>query len=201
MPAEQDFGYLRGLYEADPDPWQISTGFYERRKRELVLGCLPGPRYASAFEPACANGELSVLLAQRCARLLSVDVSERAVRAASARLAGSPGVSVRQLALPEQWPDERFDLVVLSEFGYFLPLENWQQVAERTAAGLTEVATVLACHWRADFAERLVQTELLHEVLHQNLPLRHVLRLDDEDFLVDVWTSADQSAAQREGRR
>jgi cyclopropane fatty-acyl-phospholipid synthase-like methyltransferase len=201
MPAEQDFGYLHGLYEVDPDPWQISSGFYEQRKRQLLLGCLPAPRYASAFEPACSNGVLSLLLARRCDRLLAVDVSERAVQAATERLADQPNVLVRQAALPEQWPDDRFDLVVLSEFGYFLPVEKWQEVVERTASSLTDGATVVACHWRADFAERLAQTELLHELLHQTLPLRHVLRLDDEDFLVDVWTSAEQSAAQREGRR
>ncbi len=201
MPAEQNFGYMRGMYAADEDPWQISAGFYEQRKRQLLLGCLPAPRYGSAFEPACSNGELSLLLAGRCDQLLAVDVSEVAVQAATERLADLPGVRVRQAALPEQWPDGRFDLVVLSEFGYFLPVENWQEVVDRTVTSLAAEATVLACHWRSEFAERLVPTELLHELLHQTLPLRHVLRLDDEDFLLDVWTADPQSAAQREGRR
>ena len=110
-------------------------------------------------------------------------------------------MTLDKASLDQPWPAGPFDLVVLSEFGYFLPVENWQAVVDRTVTSLAAEATVLACHWRADFAERLVPTELLHELLHQRLPLRHVLRLDDEDFLVDVWTSVPQSAAQREGRR
>lgn len=193
--------YLAGMYAAAEDPWRISEGFYEHRKRQLLLSCLPEPRYANAFEPACANGELSVLLAGRCDRLLAADIAEPAVRRTAARLVGWPGADASRLAVPAQWPEQRFDLVVLSEFGYYLSWPDWQAVVARTVESLTGNWTVLACHWRPDFAERLVDTEALHDELAGRLPGRQVLRLEDDDFRLDVFSGRSDTVAGREGRR
>jgi hypothetical protein len=191
MPERQDLDYIARMYASSPDPWRIGEGFYERRKRDVLLSCLPAERYRNAFEPACAGGELTVRLAERCDRLLACDVAEAAVGQTAARLADKPWVQVRRLFLPAQWPvEQRFDLVVLSEFGYFLPEPDWQEVVAGTAASLAANWTVLACHWRHDFARRLQPTDRLHELLHQALPGRRTVHLIDEDFRLEVWTSA-----------
>ena len=200
-PAQPDLPpYLAQMYADGEDPWRISEGYYEHRKRQIVLSCLPEPRYANAFEPGCANGELSVLLAGRCDRLLAADLAEPAVRRTAARLVGWPGARAARLAVPEQWPDQRFDLVVLSEFGYYLGWPDWQALVARTAATVTGNWTVLACHWRADFPERLVSTDALHDELASRLPGRQVLRMQDEDFRLDVFSGRAGSVAAREGR-
>jgi len=193
--------YPARMYASGPDPWRISEGFYEARKRQILLSCLPEPRYVHCFEPACGNGELSVQLAGRCDRLLACDIAEPAVDRTATRLADHPGVQVRRLAMPADWPDERFDLIVLSEFGYYLSWPEWQSVVSRTAGSLTGQWTVIACHWLPDFAERRIGTEELHAELAARLPGRHVLRLRDEDFWLDVFTGRSDSLASREGRR
>ena len=193
--------YVARMYESGPDPWRIGEGFYEQRKRQILLGCLPEPRYASCFEPACGNGELSVLLASRCDRLLAADIASAPVDRAAARLAGDSGVRVRRLAVPADWPAERFDLIVLSEFGYYLSWPDWQAVVARTADSLTGQWTVIACHWLPDFAERQSDTEALHTELAARLPGRQVLQLRDEDFWLDVFSGRSESLAAREGRR
>ncbi|HTZ42977.1 MAG TPA: SAM-dependent methyltransferase [Jatrophihabitans sp.] len=198
--TEQDLEYVRQMYAASDDPWRIADGFYERRKRQVLLACLPQERYASAFEPACAAGELSVLLAERCDRLLAADVAPRAVELTAARLAGRPGARAERLAVPQDWPAERFDLVVLSEFGYYLPRASWQRLVERAAAALVGDWTVIACHWRSPFAERLIETDQLHEDLVAGLPGRHAVRLLDEDFRLDVLTGRAGTVAERDGR-
>ena len=58
--------YFDGLYKSSDDPWNLREGWYERRKRSLTLALLPRPRYRNAFEPGCANGELTAELATRC---------------------------------------------------------------------------------------------------------------------------------------
>lgn len=197
----EDLSSLARMYDSGPDPWRIGEGFYEQRKRQILLDCLPEQRYASCFEPACGNGELSVLLAERCDRLLACDIASPAVDRAAARLARHSGVQVRRLTMPDDWPNERFDLIVLSEFGYYLPWRDWQAVASRTAGSLTGEWTVIACHWLPDFADRRIGTEALHLELGSRLPGRHVLQLRDEDFWLDVFTGRRESVAAREGRR
>lgn len=71
--------YFAELYATHEDPWAFRTRWYERRKRELVMASLPRQCYQRVFEPACANGELSALLAERCAELLCQDLDPTAV--------------------------------------------------------------------------------------------------------------------------
>jgi len=198
--ADQDLGYLSRLYAGSDDPWRIENGFYEQRKRRLVLDCLPQPRYRSCFEPGCAAGALSELLAERCDRLLAADAADRAVELTAARLAGHRHAEARRLAVPDGWPAGRFDLVVLSEFGYYLPPDRWQELVERLAGSLAEGWTVLACHWLSPFAERTIATDELHEALAAGLPGRRVVLLRDEDFRLDVFTGVPGSVAARDGR-
>src|SRR5258708_25102140 len=67
------------MCEDGPDPWQVASRWYERRKRDLLLAALPRERYAHGFEPGCGNGETTQRLLQRCERLCAVDFSARAV--------------------------------------------------------------------------------------------------------------------------
>jgi ubiquinone/menaquinone biosynthesis C-methylase UbiE len=58
-------------------------------------------------------------LAQRCSRLLAADISEKALRQARERCANLHQIEFQQLALPRELPDGGFDLIVLSEVGYY----------------------------------------------------------------------------------
>lgn len=197
--------YLHAMYAGSDDPWQIGAGFYERRKREIVLACLPRQRFRSAFEPGCGTGELTLPLAERCDRLLAADLVPRAVQLARQRLgssadkAGQRGVELRQLGLPD-WPSERrFDLVVLSELGYYVSPSDWRNAIGRMAETLLEPWTVLACHWMRPFAERLQSTDEIHAAISERLPGRRLLLLQDADFRLEVWSSL-RSVARAESR-
>jgi len=200
MTEPADLAYLNGLYARDRDPWHVREGWYERRKLQLLLACLPKERYAAAFEPGCSVGEVTAGLAERCDRLLAADFHPDPVAAARQRTAGLPNVEDRQLLLPQQWPREaRFDLVVLSEIGYFLSRSAWAQLCARTRASLAADATVLACHWRRDFAERRQDTDALHACLDSVLTLPRHTRVSDADFAIDVWTTGSRSVAEAAG--
>lgn len=108
--------YFDALFEQNADPWQFKSRWYETRKRALTLACLPQLHYASAYEPGCANGELSAALATRCDNLLVTDGARQAVAKSTARLVDFPHVRIQQAWVPLQWPQETFDLIVLSEF-------------------------------------------------------------------------------------
>lgn len=144
---------LDRVHRERPDPWDVDS-WYERRKRAVTLAALPAEHYASGLEVGCSVGALALDLAARCDRLVAVDASPAAVAAARSRLAGSDDpvqaarVTVRLAEVPAQWPDGRFDLVCLSEVGYFLSPRQLAQVVERCATSLADHGHLLLCHWR-----------------------------------------------------
>src|SRR6185503_1548746 len=107
------------VYAEAPDPWSFATSEYERAKYAVTLAELPRERYRSAFEIGCSIGVLRERLADRCDTPLSVDVAERALRQAVERCAHLPRVRFELLQVPEVFPDETLDLIVVSEVGYY----------------------------------------------------------------------------------
>lgn len=191
--------YFDALFEGNADPWQFKSRWYETRKRALTLACLPQLRYASAYEPGCANGELSAALATRCDNLLVTDGSPRAVAMSSARLADLPNVQVRQAWVPAKWPAETFDLIVLSEFGFYLGEEDLTTLASKALRSLRPGGTVLACHWRRPIEGCEFNGDEVHHILSKAMALEQVSHAMDPDMRLDVWCRDARSVAQHEG--
>ncbi len=194
-------GYFDEHYARSADPWSFDTRWYEQRKRALTLAALPSPRYADAFEPGCSVGVLTADLAARCDRLLASDISEAAVGLARTRLAGHPGVRVERLAVPREWPDgRRFDLVVVSEVGYYLDHADLSLLVERTVASLTPGGVVLACHWRHPVADYPLPGDAVHDRLRGHPGLTVLAAHSEADFLLDILVAPPAvSVAAREG--
>jgi SAM-dependent methyltransferase len=188
-------GYFDTLYAASDDPYGLRSRWYEERKRALILAALPQRRYREAFEPGCGVGEFTVAL-------LASDRSERAVMLARRRCAELRQVRVERQDLPGDWPDGagRFDLIVLAELGYFLQPEAMQRLAACCERSLAAGGTLVACDWRPDFKERVLATQEVHAQL-EALGLTRLLRHEEDDFLLQVWSRDGRSVAQREAIR
>jgi SAM-dependent methyltransferase len=200
MTDPADLAYLDSLYAASEDPWHARSGWYGERKQELLLASLPRARYLSCFEPGCGTGELTVQLARRCDQLLAVDYHRDAVDSARERVRHLSNVAVRRMLLPQEWPyEDKFDLVVLSEFGYYCSGSAWAEICSRVLYSLATDATVLACHWRHDFAERTLETDTVHGMLDSVLRLPKHTAVIDADLMLEVWTTGDRSVAELEG--
>ena len=178
------------LYRRDPDPWNVRSSFYEQRKLSIVLACLQRPRYRFAWDPACGVGELAAELATRSERVLASDASAEAVRLTRQRGAGLTGLEIRRLALPDvpPAPPRGFDLVVLSEFLYYLPAADRAATLAALATVVGEDAEVLSVHWRhhphdAWLSGADVESEVVDGLVE--LGWRHRFRHDDRDFVVD----------------
>lgn len=180
--------YFDHLYNNNPDPWAYRQRWYEKRKRDLTLASLPRQRYARAFEPGCSNGELSLALATRCEQLLCTDLNTQAVELARQRLRHSPGVTVAQCTLPKGWPPGEFDLVVLSEIGYYLPPRDWETVSLQAGRSLTANGTLLACHWLHPIEGCAMDGLEVHRVLAEVLELKPWISHQEEDFILEIWS-------------
>jgi SAM-dependent methyltransferase len=174
--------YFDRLYGEHDDPWGLTTRWYERRKHGLTLAVLPEPRFGSALEVGCSIGVLTAGLAERCERLIAIDPSAKALAAARERV---PGVDFRQGAIPDDWPAGTYDLVVLSEVGYYLDTADLSALLDYTAADLAPDEFVVACHWRHPVEDYPQTGDAVHEAMSQRWPRQS--RIEEDDFLLDVF--------------
>ena len=190
--------YFEAMFAGNDDPWSFCSRWYETRKRAMTLASLPRARYSNAYEPGCANGELSAELASRCDHLLISDGTPRAVDIARERVSGLANVDVIQAWVPDDWPRARFDLVVISELGYFLKPDRLDELIGKVRGSLQPGGTVLACHWRPPIEGCALNGDEVQARIGDRLGLTSLTRVVDVDFLLDVWCVDDRSVARYE---
>ncbi len=189
--------YFEDLYGKAPDPWEYRSRPYEIRKRAVTVACLPEAHYASAFEPGCSIGVLTSDLATRCDGLLAMDVSSIALDyAAKTKL---DHVELRQGEMPKDWPAGSYDLVVLSELGYYLDAADCLRLGDRAAASANDL---IAVHWRHPVAEYPLAGDEVHRILSvagTRAGMTHLIEHQENDFRLDVWSHDSRSVALRTG--
>jgi trans-aconitate methyltransferase len=139
--------YFETMYASDPDPWRFASSPYERFKYATTLAALPKPRYAKVFEVGCSIGVLTTQLASRCDSILAVDAAEVPLTEARSRCASHAHARFERMYVPEQWPRENFDLILLSEIVYYLDARDVARLAERVAEATAPGAAVILVHW------------------------------------------------------
>lgn len=181
-----DGAFFDRMYAESPDPWGFTDRWYEQRKYALSLAALPRPRYRAALELGCSIGVLTAELGTRCDSLLALDVAQSAVREARRRTAHLPDVTVEQRSVPTDWPDGRFDLVVLSEVGYYYSREDLRRLLDLICAALEPGGTLLAVHWRHPVEDYPLGGDEVHAVLDADDRLTSTVRHEEADFLLAV---------------
>lgn len=190
-------GYFDRMYAENPDPWGLTTRWYEQRKYALTLAVLPSPAYDRGLEIGCSVGVLTASLAARCNSLVALDPSPAALSAARARV--PPSVRLVQGAVPGGWPNGTYDLVVLSEVGYYLDGADLGRLLDLVERDLAPGGTVVACHWRHPVPDYPLTGDQVHDALAR---WPRVSRVDEEDFRLDVLAPGGAvSVARREGLR
>ncbi|MFT7764575.1 PIG-L family deacetylase [Clavibacter tessellarius] len=188
-------------YARDEDPWRVTTRWYERRKRLATLAALPDERYGRALEIGCSIGVTSAGLAERVDELLAVDVAPTAVERARARLADAPHVRVEVRDVGADWPVGAFDLVVMSEVGYYLDDAALDRLLAALPGALGATGTLVACHWRHPEGDFRRSGDEVHARLAGVPGLTRILRHEEDDFLLEVLSADPRSVAARTGLR
>jgi len=178
---------FESLYRGSADPWRFATSSYERRRYRTTLDALRQERYRAAFEPGCSVGELTALLAERCDRVLAIDVAPTAVARARARCRHLPQVDIHCASILHGFPEGRFDLVVFSEIGYYFDARQLARGARAIEAHLLPNAQVVAVHWLGSSPDHRLHGDVVHQVLHRHLPLRWIGGTRHAGFRIDSW--------------
>ena len=184
-------GYFEDVYRANDDPWAFASSPYEREKYAATLAALPRPRYERAFEIGCSIGVLTAQLATRCGHLLSVDVSETALAQARQRCAGLPQVELRNMQVPNKFPGGEFDLMLLSEVGYYWSPPDLARAADQLLAALPAGGQLLLVHWTPVVPDYPQTGDEVHEFFLQKAqpggPLSHLTGHRADKYRLDLF--------------
>ncbi|WP_162251716.1 PIG-L family deacetylase [Cellulomonas sp. Root137] len=188
--------FFDATYGRHADPWGYTDRWYEERKRALTLAALPDARFGRVLEVGCGIGVLTAQLAERADDLLAVDVSAAAVERARERV---PGARVEVADIASRVPEGPFDLVVLSEVGYYLDRPTLVRVLGELRAQLAPGGTLLACHWRHPVEAYPLSGDDVHRVLRRTTDLTLLAEHREADLLLDVYADDPRSVAERTG--
>ncbi|QMW03955.1 class I SAM-dependent DNA methyltransferase [Spirosoma foliorum] len=186
-----DQAYFDHVYQANDDPWSFATSDYERQKYKATLAALPNAHYDDAFEIGCSIGVLTQMLADRCSRLLAVDASVLPLKAARERLASYPGVTIQQMQLPNEFPDSSFDLILLSEVGYYLAIPDLTRTRQLLIDHLNTNGHLLLVHWTPFVHDYPLTGDQVHdfflEAAQPNGPLIHLTNQRESTYRLDLF--------------
>jgi SAM-dependent methyltransferase len=189
--------YFEARYAANPDPWSFETSPYEAAKYAATLEALPRRTYRSALEIGCSIGVLTERLAPRCADLLAVDVSDRALRRAAERCRHLPQVRFARLSVPREFPHGPFDLVLVSEVGYYWSRADLALARRRVAGALEPGGSLLLVHWTPFVDDYPLTGDEVHEAFLASAGpgsgLRHLLGQRHESYRLDLFERTDGS--------
>ena len=179
--------YFEKMYRQDPDPWDFETSDYEASKYRTTINALPKARYNNAFEIGGSIGVLTALLAPRCDSLLSIDVSQTAQAQAIARCQDLPQVRFKIAQVPQDYPDEMFDLTLVSEVGYYLSWDDLKQTQQLIIKHLEVGGHLLLVHWTLFAKDYPLTGDEVHDSFMELEDLKHLKGLRKERYRLDLF--------------
>ncbi len=181
--------YFEDVYAAKDDPWDFTTSEYEAEKYAATIEFLPREHYENAFEIGCSIGVLTEKLAEKCGKILAVDVSEKALAQARQRCKNFPQITFQKMSVPQEFPDENFDLILVSEVGYYLAPQDWQTAMEKLFAHLKENGQIMLVHWLPPVHDYPQTGDEVHDSFAEFAggKMRKLNEKREENYRLDVW--------------
>jgi SAM-dependent methyltransferase len=182
--------YFDEVYQANEDPWNFETSAYEQDKYAATVAALPRAHYNQAFEIGCSLGVLTEQLATRCAHLLAVDVAAAALAKARRRCAHLPQVAFELMRIPEEFPAQQFELLIVSEVGYYWSPEDLETARGKILAALRPGGHVVLVHWTPPVHDYPLTGDDVHEFFLSWVepagPFRHLTSRRAPTYRLDV---------------
>jgi SAM-dependent methyltransferase len=179
--------FFETKYRESRDPWAFCSNDYEQNRYSATLRALNHRRYSNAYEPGCSIGILTARLASICDHVDAIDISPTAVERAREFCEHLPNVAIRCGSLANDLPAAVFDLIVLSEIGYYFHQEELFQLGSRLAQKLETSGVLLAVHWLGHSTDHVLEGDLVHETLGRLNGLSLDLSERHAGFRIDRW--------------
>ena len=87
------------------------------------------------------------------------------------------------------FPDENFDLILVSEVGYYLAPEDWRTAMEKSFAQLDEDGQIALVHWLPPVHDYPQTGDEVHDSFAEFAAgkMRRINAEREENYRLDVW--------------
>ncbi len=184
--------FFERLYQNSEDPWNFRNSAYERERYAAIVASIGDRQYPSAFEPGCAIGELTAMLAPLCQSLEAIDFSASAVETTRHRCRGYPQVRVHQGALPENLPTGPCDLIVFSEVGYYFTPDDLESLVIQLWTILEPGGLLVGCHWLGYSEDHRLHGQEVHDIMHRVLGAPVDLKRPEQGYTLERWSKGER---------
>ncbi len=178
--------YFDALYGEKNDPWNFETKPYEHEKYAATLQHLPRQNYQNALELGCSIGVLSEMLAPRCQKLWALDASEIPLQTARKRCAKLNNVTFLRATLPDEFPRGPFDLILVSEVGYYFALPDLQRLQSEILDALSPGGDLICVHYLPLVPDYPLTGDQVHDSF-LTLKLQHLEGFRAERYRFDAF--------------
>lgn len=181
--------YFADVYAANDDPWNFETSAYEAQKYKATIEALPHKHYRNALEIGCSIGVLTKMLSEKCLNLLATDISDKALDFAKIRCKELKNITFENKTFPQEFPDDLFDLIVISEVAYYLSEEDWKLAIHKINDHLLENGEVILIHWLPVVADYPETGDQVHYVFKKEMETKmtNVFKTRTDKYRIDVW--------------
>ncbi len=190
MASSLGANYFHEVYERSDDPWEFATSAYERAKYDDTLRSLTRPLYPEALEIGCSVGVFTERLAPRCGQLLATDVSSKALAAAQIRCQRFLNVHFEQVVAPPKDLLKIYDLIVMSEVGYYWSLEDLGKAADEICDHLSFEGQLILVHWLPFVEDYPLTGDEVHNYFLERADLRWLDGHRHEEYRLDLFRRA-----------
>ncbi len=184
-----DSGYFNEVYAASNDPWNFETSEYEAAKYAATIEALPEDHYESVLEIGCSIGVLTQLLAQKSTHLLATDISQKALDIAAERCRKLNNVSFRLLSFPDELPDEKYNLIMISEVAYYLSPADWESAMDKLYGMTEDKGHIVLVHWLPEVHDYPQTGDEVHHHFERHMrgKMANIFADRAENYRIDVW--------------
>jgi protein-L-isoaspartate O-methyltransferase len=188
--ATTSAAFFEAKYRQMADPWNFAGSRYELDRYARIMASLKPRRFRRAFEAGCSIGVLTEPLAGICGQVDALDLSLTAVSHAVARCRHLGNVAIQAGSVRTDVPPGFYDLIVMSEIGYYFQRSELVELGAELSARLVPGGILLGAHWLGHSSDHVLSGDEVHESLNSLANLKLTFSERHPGYRLEHWIKA-----------